>query len=77
MVKYQCKKCGKEFIKKFNYEQHKNRKTSCHHGSKTTTVATYQCKYCEKFYSRKDSLKRHFSICKKKIKKNSYLVRAS
>ena len=64
MVEYKCKKCGTVFNKKYNFETHMNRKTSCVSGSKTNKNNDHDCKNCGKFYSRKDALKRHSKICK-------------
>lgn len=64
MVMYTCKKCQKKFTKKYNYECHLNRKTSCSKKTKHT------CKYCEKSFATKHTLVQHGKICKIKIYKN-------
>lgn len=68
MVEYTCKKCQKKFDKKTNYLKHINRKTSCIKNNKSESN---KCEFCETCYSRKDSLKRHLAICKKKINKKN------
>lgn len=57
-VLYKCKKCGKEFNKKSNYKQHRQRKTKCN-----TNKKSFKCNDCKKEYGRKDSLARHMKIC--------------
>jgi hypothetical protein len=76
MVLYICKKCDKEFNRKFLYNQHQNRKTDCSieksknaHGSKTNKKKDYICKKCGGGFDRKDSLIRHSKTCKCKNKK--------
>ncbi len=69
MVEYQCKKCSKKFARKFLYDQHSRRKTDCtHNGSKTNKIMKFKCNSCKKNFSRKDSLKRHYLVCKEKNK---------
>ena len=69
MPKYECKKCGMKFNKKYNYERHCNRKKSCIGGSKTNKHDDYHCKYCKRGFTRKDSMIRHTNTCKM-VKKN-------
>ena len=68
MVCYSCARCGKEFDKKYNYEQHIARKTNCNGGSKTNKKIRYKCHHCHKSYSRKDTLTTHLKTCKHKPK---------
>ena len=73
MVEYQCEKCSQYFNRKFLYDQHCKRKTSCVYkgskGSKSQKVDINKCKKCNKTFSRKDSLNRHMPICKVKVDK--------
>ena len=56
MVQYTCEKCGKIFNKKFNYESHMKRKTSC--------VKNFDCTHCLKTMSSTSYLKKHIPKCK-------------
>ena len=67
MVKYMCENCKKEFDKKYNYEQHINNQNGCKSTGSKRNKKEYKCPHCKGGYSRKDSLKRHLKICKKKI----------
>jgi hypothetical protein len=59
MVEYKCEKCEKIFNKKSNYITHINKKNPCNEDGT-------ECKYCQRIYSRKDYLKKHMELCKKK-----------
>lgn len=61
MVEYKCERCQTIFTKKSNYERHINRKNEC-----DGKVKNNECEYCGNCYSRKDSLKRHYTTCEKK-----------
>jgi len=64
MTDYICTKCKKKFKKKYDYNRHTKRLTSCVGGSKTEKKPQYQCKGCKKSLSRKDALTRHMLKCK-------------
>lgn len=67
MVEYKCEICSRIFYRKFLYDQHKRRKTSCANkkcGSKTEKKNDHKCKKCKHTYSRRDSLVRHMKTCK-------------
>ena len=74
MVVYTCDKCNEKFDHKIAYDRHKNRKTDCiipKYGSKSSKKRTeHRCPVCDKIYSRKDSLARHKSVCKGKVKQS-------
>src|SRR5205085_2597860 len=74
-MQYKCKKCGRSFHKKYDYDNHKKRKTSCitKSGSKTAKKTNFKCVHCKKDFSRKDSLSRHIATCKsyKKIQQKT------
>ena len=74
MVQYTCEKCFKEFDRKFLFDQHQNRKTSCVGDSKINQKKHInKCKICQKEFSRPDSLTRHYQNCK--IKKVSNTIK--
>lgn len=73
MVEYRCKKCKTIFNKKLHYERHINRKTDCRKDKKSDNN---NCEYCDSHFSRKDSLNRHYNICKKN-KKNQIIGKNS
>jgi len=67
MVEYQCNKCKKIFVKKYNYLKHIKRKTSCTILKKYfQTQQKFKCKYCGKLFNRKDNYNRHTKSCNKK-----------
>jgi DNA-directed RNA polymerase subunit RPC12/RpoP len=57
MVEYKCTKCGKEFQKKWDYEQHCDRKYSC---DKEDII---KCEKCGKSFSHSSSMYRHTKGC--------------
>jgi hypothetical protein len=64
MVKYVCKKCNKTFDRKYVFDRHNARKTSCVFGSKTNKKLTEnKCEKCDCAFSRKDALLRHNKNC--------------
>ena len=67
MTQYNCKRCGKIFDRKYNYERHINdTKKQCilivpvqeEEDKKSTS-----CPYCEKSYSAKYNLNKHLKKC--------------
>lgn len=63
MTEYVCKKCKTKFKLKADYTRHLNRKTPCNKEKSSEFI----CEYCDKNLSRIDSLKRHLTICEKRI----------
>lgn len=62
-----CKKCGKNFPRKYDLDRHLNRVTDCVTGSKTKKkIIQYECPMCKKKFPRKDSMIRHKTKCKLK-----------
>jgi hypothetical protein len=70
MVNYMCKRCGKEFKKKFNWEVHKKRKYQCKIKEElyTNDIDKTKCNYCGKKYSTVFNLNKHTKLCKVKCK---------
>ena len=65
---YKCDICNKTFDRKFNYLQHKNKKTPCR---------STKCPRCEKDFMQYWKLKRHLNRktdCKTNIMKSSLLI---
>lgn len=67
MTNYVCKKCNTIFDRKYNYDRHCNRVTSCVVGSKTRKQNSFKCRHCKKSFNRKDNMIRHSNICKLNI----------
>lgn len=59
MVSYTCNKCKKEFNNKLGYDRHNLRTTNC----TATDNSKFVCKNCNKAFCRKDSLRRHYTVC--------------
>jgi hypothetical protein len=71
MVKYECDECGKQFKKKSNYDDHKNRKNKCSQNlnilvKKNNKLDDNSCNYCGKTFSKRGNLVTHMkNNCKK------------
>jgi hypothetical protein len=62
---YCCEKCDAEFLKKFNYERHINRKTPCMpEEKKQLEIDKCTCIHCTEIYSSVKALKVHLTTCK-------------
>lgn len=81
MVQYSCNRCGKSYNNKYDYYRHINRKIPCandHESDKTSTddqseesldeLNDNQCGYCNKLFTRKDSLSKHLSQNRCRVK---------
>ena len=74
MVIYKCPECETIFYKKYDFDNHLNRKTSCVRtdgGKSNKKKIDLTCKTCGKTYSRKDVLTRHTKICNISINGNN------
>jgi hypothetical protein len=66
-MKYYCEKCNTEFLKKYNYEKHINRKTPCVLEEKELyDIERKSCQYCPKILSTAHTCQVHMTTCKYK-----------
>lgn len=80
MVEYTCDRCGMKFDQKIVFDRHLKRKAKCpkkKFNSKTNKKMEHKCGHCKRNFSRKDSLKRHITTCKKKKDKNTIKIKNS
>jgi hypothetical protein len=62
---YCCEKCKIEFLKKFSYDRHINRKTPCAPDEKEEyDLERRSCQYCPKVLSSVSSCQAHMTTCK-------------
>lgn len=60
MVLYVCKRCKKEFSKKYDFDNHKNRKIPCKRNEALKKKKKlFDCDYCSKKFTRQYILNRH------------------
>jgi hypothetical protein len=57
MVNYDCEKCGKSFNKKWDYDQHCDRKFPCNKSEEN------ECSKCGKQFAYSNSMYRHMKTC--------------
>jgi hypothetical protein len=78
MVVHICKKCGKNFNKKSQWDYHVNkRKKHCDGIAKyneKNVLLTKKCEYCMKMFSTKPNLKKHLGRCKTKKEIDSHEI---
>ena len=66
-MKYICEKCNAEFDKKYCYNRHINRKTSCVQDEKDQQIIEKRtCQYCDKIFAQPYILRHHLEKCKQK-----------
>jgi hypothetical protein len=62
---YCCEKCNAQFLKKFNYERHMDKKIPClPEEKKQLEIDKCTCIHCTEIYSSVKALKVHWKICK-------------